>query len=325
MKIRLRLTKENDLNFVLAAEQSAENRLFVSAWTREQHRAAFETEDLRHLVVETVEGKSVGYVILAGLLDVNKNVEFRRIVITEKGKGYGKQALQSIKKLAFEILKAHRLWLDVKEHNKRARHIYETEGFTTEGVLRDCLKTEDGFESLVVMSMLCSEYKGEIQKGQPSLRIAAPEDAEEIVAVLAESFVEHKSSYTAPAYAATVPTIDEITKRFSEGTTWIASCKGRIVGTISVVPTKDSLYIRSMAILPEARGNRIGERFLKEIEDYAVARNYRKLVLNTTPFLKRAIRLYEKFGFVLCGADDLFGTPLLTMEKPLESGSSKID
>ena len=159
MKIRLRPTKESDLDFVLGAEQNAENRLFVSSWTREQHQAAFGDEDLSHLIIETLSDDRVGYIILAGLENVNKSIEFRRIVVTEKNQGYGKQALRLVKKLAFEVLKANRLWLDVKEQNVRARHIYEAEGFQAEGVLRECLKTGKGYESLVVMSMLCGEYK----------------------------------------------------------------------------------------------------------------------------------------------------------------------
>ncbi len=321
MKIRLRNSREDDLDFILGAEQSAENCAFVNVWTCEQHRAAFASEDSSHFIIENADGKQVGYVILAGLTNEHKSVEFRRIVKTGKNQGYGKEALREIKRFAFEESNAHRLWLDVKEHNERARHIYEAEGFITEGVLRECLKTENGFESLVVMSMLRVEYEGEIQRKHPKLPIAAPEDSEAIAAVLTASFVEHESSYTQHAYAATVPTVEEIKKRFDEGKIWVALSDEEIVGTVSVVRKKDSLYIRSMAILPEARGKRIGERLLKEIEDYAVAHTYRKLYLNTTPFLKRAIRLYEKSGFVRCGSDDLFGTPLLTMEKSLESAA----
>lgn len=321
MKIRLRRTTEADLDFVLDEEQAAENRAYVSVWTREQHGAALKSEDLSHLVIENADGKRVGYIILAGLADANESVEFRRIVVTEKDRGYGKEALREVKRFAFEQLKAHRLWLDVKEANARARHIYVTEGFVAEGVLRECLKTENGYESLVVMSILRDEYESAFHKEQPTLRIATPKDAEKIAAVLTESFAEHESSYTARAYAATVPTVDEIKRRFGEGEVWVALSGDEFVGTVSIVDKNKALYIRSMAILPEARGNRIGERLLKEIEDYAVARNYRKLFLNTTPFLKRAIRLYEKFGFVLCGTDDLFGTPLLTMEKSLESAA----
>jgi diamine N-acetyltransferase len=159
MNIRLIRTSENDLDFVLSAEQSAENRSFVSVWAREQHLGALTSEDLSHLIIENIaDGSRLGYVILAGLADPNQSIEFRRIVVTEKGKGYGREALRLVKKLTFEELKAHRLWLDVKVQNVRARHVYESEGFVVEGVLRECLKAEVGFESLVVMSMLCGEY-----------------------------------------------------------------------------------------------------------------------------------------------------------------------
>jgi RimJ/RimL family protein N-acetyltransferase len=49
----------------------------------------------------------------------------------------------------FDELGAHRLWLDVFEHNARARHVYRSMGFAEEGV--------DG--SLVVMSMGEDEYR----------------------------------------------------------------------------------------------------------------------------------------------------------------------
>ncbi len=160
MNIRLLDTMEDDLDFVLRAEQSAENCSFISVWTREQHLSTLSSKNLSHLIIENIaDGSRVGYIILAGLADANQSIEFLRIVVTEKGKGYGKEALRLVKKMAFQELKAHRLWLDVKEHNVRARHVYESEGFVAEGVLRECIKAEVGFESLVVMSMLCGEYQ----------------------------------------------------------------------------------------------------------------------------------------------------------------------
>lgn len=159
MNIYLRSTTEDDLNFVLSAEQGEENRPFVSQWKREQHHKALSNQDLAHLIIEsTINSKPVGYLILAGLENASLSIELRRLVVTDKSKGYGKEALRLIKKLAFEQLKAHRLWLDVKDHNLRARHVYEFEGFVVEGVLRECVKIGETFESLVVMSMLYGEY-----------------------------------------------------------------------------------------------------------------------------------------------------------------------
>jgi ribosomal protein S18 acetylase RimI-like enzyme len=152
------------------------------------------------------------------------------------------------------------------------------------------------------------------------IRVAKAADVDSIAAVLYESFAEYESLYTGEAFAATTPTSAQLNKRLCMGPIWVALLNGKIVGTVSAAPENDALYIRSMAILPEARGNRIGERLLKEIEDYAVFHNCQRLYLTTTPFLERAIRLYEKFGFICRGSDDLFGTPLLRMEKSLAGG-----
>lgn len=126
--LRLRLTAARDLQFVLNAEQSADNRDYVGQWSIEQHRAALSDLDIQHLVVEQLGDQNlIGYIILAGITSPNQSIEFRRIVVTEKGRGYGKQALRLTKQLVFEHLHAHRLWLDVLASNLRARHVYEYE------------------------------------------------------------------------------------------------------------------------------------------------------------------------------------------------------
>ena len=156
------------------------------------------------------------------------------------------------------------------------------------------------------------------------IRAAVPDDAAPIASVLHESFAEYQSLYTPEGFAATTPALDEIKVRLSEGPMWVALRDNQIVGTVSVVPKDGSLYIRGMAILPAARGARIGELLLKQIESFAAEHNHRRLFLSTTPFLARAIRLYEKFGFQRNGEGphDLFGTPLVTMEKILEDSKS---
>lgn len=162
--IALRGTEEADLDFIQAAEHDKENKSFIIPWTREQHASAITSDDILHFIIERVyDSIPVGYVILAGIANPNQSIELRRIVITLKDKGYGKRALNLLKQRVFEDLNAHRLWLDVKEHNLRARCLYEAAGFSLEGKLRDCLKTDEGFESLIVMSLLRDEYAGQIE------------------------------------------------------------------------------------------------------------------------------------------------------------------
>lgn len=162
----LRPTQAADLDFVFRAEQNDQNRAYITPWQRETHEQALSDPKLAHLVVQ--HETPVGFVILAGLLDANRSLEFRRIVITEKGKGYGRQAIALVQQLAFETYQAHRLWLDVKVDNHRARAIYQASGFVQEGVLRECLKSAAGYESLVIMSMLRQEYSQRQTSGKAS-------------------------------------------------------------------------------------------------------------------------------------------------------------
>lgn len=157
----------------------------------------------------------------------------------------------------------------------------------------------------------------------PSIKVRAAklEDTESIASVLNESFAEFESLYTPEAFAATTPTSDEICARWSEGPIWVVFSHSDVVGTISAVVEKDSLYVRSMAVLPSARAQNIGHLLLKEVEAYAIAHNCKRMFLSTTPFLTRAIKLYERCGFQRScdGPNELFGTPLFTMEKRLIS------
>ncbi|HEX8097491.1 MAG TPA: GNAT family N-acetyltransferase [Pyrinomonadaceae bacterium] len=156
------------------------------------------------------------------------------------------------------------------------------------------------------------------------VRTAAPGEAALIASVLLEAFVEYRDAYTPEAFAATTPAGDEVLSRMKEGPVWVATLGGEVVGTASAVARGGELYVRGMAVLPKGRGLGIGELLLREIEDYARAQGCARLTLSTTPFLHRAIRLYERFGFRRdeAGPHDLAGTPLFTMAKGLKGGES---
>ena len=101
---------------------------------------------------------------------------------------------------------------------------------------------------------------------------------------------------------------------------WVAKEGGTVVGTVSAIERGEEVYIRSMALLPSARGRGIGRRLLAQVEAFAVSRGARRLSLTTTPFLTAAIRLYERAGFRRAsGPLDLCGTPLFAMAKELSA------
>jgi RimJ/RimL family protein N-acetyltransferase len=160
-RVRLRPTMTSDLDYVVSLEQSPENLAFITPWEHTQHEAAIRFPDFRHFIVEGGEGlEPVGFAILIGCRNPNLSIELKRMVIQSKGAGFGRAALRVAKKIAFDDLNAHRFWLDVKSRNARAKALYDGEGFVVEGALRDAVKTVDGFETMIVMSMLRSEFLG---------------------------------------------------------------------------------------------------------------------------------------------------------------------
>lgn len=156
--IILRATENTDLEFVINAENETENSQYIGNWSKEQHLDSLSNSDIIHLIIEDSKtNNSIGYIIISGLENINHSIEFKRFVVCEKGKGFGKEALRLIKEYTFNELKAHRLWLDVRYKNKRAQQVYKSQGFKEEGVLRECIFYQGKYESLIVMSILANE------------------------------------------------------------------------------------------------------------------------------------------------------------------------
>lgn len=157
-KIRLTNTIKEDIDQIIEFEKLNNN--FVNHYEKDHHIKLLDDKDCFHLSIRRVDNdKLVGHMILFGGESKDSVLEFRRLAINEKGAGYGREAVQLLKKLAFEVLSYHRLWLDVYSDNARAIHVYESEGFILEGELRDKFKTENGYRSQKIYSMLEGEYR----------------------------------------------------------------------------------------------------------------------------------------------------------------------
>lgn len=158
IEVEIHKTQESDIPNVLLMENDIENSQFIFPNSKEEHIDLLKDDNVEHLLLSE-NNITIGFVILAGLKDKSKNIELRRIVIKDKGKGFGRKVIRKLKQYSFEKLNCHRFWLDVLETNKRARHLYQSEGFKEEGKLRDCILIDSEYTSLVIMSILENEYK----------------------------------------------------------------------------------------------------------------------------------------------------------------------
>ena len=173
--LRLRPTLLSDLDFIGGVEQDPHNRPFITPWERTQHEGAIRIPDFRHFIVEagdagSPDGGRDGFVILQGCRNPHRSVELKRLVLQRKGEGLGRACVRRLKRMAFHDLHAHRFWLDVKSLNARALALYTGEGFVEEGRLRESVRIgsslADGYDTLVLMSMLDREYEARVALGQ---------------------------------------------------------------------------------------------------------------------------------------------------------------
>ena len=108
------------------------------------------------------ESGPVGHLILRFTDEKKTVVRFGFVIVDAKkrGKGYGKEAMNLLMAWAFEDAGAHRGFLDCKEYNDRALHVYESVGLQREGVLRDTIFVDGKYENLVVLGILEHEWRG---------------------------------------------------------------------------------------------------------------------------------------------------------------------
>jgi diamine N-acetyltransferase len=74
--------------------------------------------------------------------------------------------LRQIIRKVFSEYGAHRLWLDVFDHNVRAQRAYAAAGFRHEGMLREAVYRDGGYHSLMLMSILDREYREQINSAR---------------------------------------------------------------------------------------------------------------------------------------------------------------
>ena len=157
-RLYLMEAQESDINMIMEIENHKDNRDFIWQGTYEQHLSEINDENHLLLKFEKSEDRGIAGYCLIGLDRHSEKFELRRIAITEKGRGYGREAINELIRYAFEDLGMNKFWLDVYPDNKVGISLYESLGLKKEGVLRQSYKSERGYLDQVLYSMLRSEY-----------------------------------------------------------------------------------------------------------------------------------------------------------------------
>ncbi len=156
----IRYAKEDDIEYIMNEEMDEDNRRFIHPESYDQHLRELNNDETKHYIIEDIETKeNLGFFIICNLNNPYKSIYLKRLIISKKENGYGKCAMEIIKDMAFNALGAHRLWLNVRDYNKRAINLYKSSGFREEAFHKENVIIDGKFESTYVMAMLKEEYE----------------------------------------------------------------------------------------------------------------------------------------------------------------------
>ena len=166
-RLFLRRAEITDIDYICALQEAKENRDYIVPFSRADHETIVtQAEAAMNLIVaERESGARVGYLHVTGLLLDTREQEWTHVVIDRKGHGYGHEAMKLLKAWAFEDRGAHRAWLDCKDYNARALHLYESEGMVREALIRETILHNGIYENLVVLGILDREYRARKRAG----------------------------------------------------------------------------------------------------------------------------------------------------------------
>ncbi len=115
-------------------------------------------------------------------------------------------------------------------------------------------------------------------------------------------FEEHDAPQNGTVYSD--PTTDNLYTLFQTpgSILWVAEVKGVIAGCCGIYPSEgldsNCTELVKFYVSKDARGKGIGKELMEKSEESARAFGFRQLYLESLPHFEKAVRIYEKQGFV---------------------------
>jgi len=145
-------------------------------------------------------------------------------------------------------------------------------------------------------------------------------DAEAVLRCLHTAFAPYRQQYTTDGYQGTVLDAETIHHRLSAMSVLVTvTPDADVVGTLSTyLVHANTGHLRGMAVIPAFQGRGVARGLIAAAEQQLYAEGCRRVTLNTTAALQRAMRLYESLGYRRTGhVGEFFGMPLFEYAKEL--------
>jgi N-acetylglutamate synthase-like GNAT family acetyltransferase len=152
-----------------------------------------------------------------------------------------------------------------------------------------------------------------------TIRRAKEADAGGVLRCLQDAFEPYRSQYVAAGFTDTTLTPETLRQRMQQMTVLVArTAEGECIGTVAWSASGVEGHIRGMAVRPQWQGAGVAADLLAAAENDLRRHGCRRITLDTTAPLERAIAFYVRHGFQPSGkVGDFFGMPLYEYAKIL--------
>ena len=161
-KIKLRALEPEDLDRLYVWENNPQlwtvgntrnpySRFVLKQYIINSEKDIYETHQLRLMIENINTNETVGTVDLFDL-DIHNSRIALGLYIDEafQGNGYATEALHLIEEYVFTFLQLNQLYCHISENNAASRQMFEKENYETNCVLKNWIKTPDGFQNIIV-------------------------------------------------------------------------------------------------------------------------------------------------------------------------------
>jgi diamine N-acetyltransferase len=168
--IRLRAIEPEDLDRLYAWENNPQlwevgntrnpySRFVLRQYIVDSDKDIYENKQLRLMMVSLKTGETVGTVDLFDFDIHNSRIALGLFVDAAfQGKGYAKASLHLVEEYVFDYLKLNQLYCDIAESNTASMRLFEQEQYEKTGLLKDWIKTTNGFQNIIVFQLFRESY-----------------------------------------------------------------------------------------------------------------------------------------------------------------------
>lgn len=162
-RLYLRVLEPEDLDVLYKWENDMElwqygssltpySKFALKEYIRNSDRDILQTRQLRLMIADKLSDEAIGTVDLYDYDSINQRAGIGILLDSKhRNKGLGAEVLSLIEKYAFRYLFLEQLYAHIPARNEMSYKLFSKCGYEQTGILKNWLKTESGFEDVVVM------------------------------------------------------------------------------------------------------------------------------------------------------------------------------